>query len=159
MRRGLAVLIGVGLATGFYLVLIDTVSLPELYAMAGIVLLAGLAFMASVEQGFVEAAVRPRWLLAAWRPVVSVPGQVVLVAREALAQLVHRRAARGAFRAIAFTAGEEPDDVGRRALSEILGSLAPNTIVIGVDTERQLLLVHQLHRTGGPEDLDVLRLG
>jgi hypothetical protein len=50
-------------------------------------------------------------------------------------------------------------DIGRRGLSEILGSLAPNTIVIGVDTERQLLLVHQLHRTGGSENLDVLRLG
>ena len=55
--------------------------------------------------------------------------------------------------------GDGSRDVGRRALAEGLGSLAPNTIVIGVDDERDLLLVHQLHRSGGREELDVLELG
>jgi hypothetical protein len=49
--------------------------------------------------------------------------------------------------------------MGRRALAETVGSVAPNTIVIGIDDERGLLLVHQLRRHGGPEDLDVTRLG
>jgi hypothetical protein len=48
------------LALGFYMVLIDSVSLSELYAMAAIVLLAGLAFAASLQHGFAEAAVRLR---------------------------------------------------------------------------------------------------
>ena len=48
---------------------------------------------------------------------------------------------------------------GRRALAESLGSLAPNTIVIGVDPERKLLLVHQLHARADRDELDVLRLG
>lgn len=55
--------------------------------------------------------------------------------------------------------GDGSDDVGRRALAEGLGSLAPNTIVIGIDGENDLLLVHQLHRSGGREQLDVLELG
>jgi hypothetical protein len=44
-------------------------------------------------------------------------------------------------------------------MSEAFGSLAPNTVVLGIDTERELLLVHQLRRNGRPEDLDVLRVG
>jgi hypothetical protein len=40
-----------------------------------------------------------------------------------------------------------------------LGSLAPNTIVIGIDDERDLMLVHQLRRDGGRDELDVLELG
>jgi hypothetical protein len=49
--------------------------------------------------------------------------------------------------------------VGRSALAESLGSFAPNTIVIGVDPERELILGHQLRRTGGDEAIDVLGLG
>ncbi len=159
MRRAFAVTLGAAVTAGFYLVLIDTTRLPELYAMAGIVLLAAIAFAASLDQGLTEAAIRGRWLLRAYRPVLQVPAHVVLLTLEVADQLLRRRPSRGGFRAVAFAAGQEPTDIGRRALSEILGSLAPNTIVIGVDAERQLLLVHQLRRTGKAEDLDVLRLG
>jgi hypothetical protein len=49
--------------------------------------------------------------------------------------------------------------MGRRALAESFGSFAPNTIIIGVDAERELLLGHQLRRRGGDDAIDVLRLG
>ncbi len=79
---------------------------------------------------------------------------------EATVQLVERRPARGAFRTARFEATDATaEDTGRRALAEWLGSVAPNTIVIGVDDERDLLLVHQLRRQGDAEQLDVLRLG
>jgi multisubunit Na+/H+ antiporter MnhE subunit len=83
---------------------------------------------------------------------------VGLVSWEAIAQLVVPRGQRGGFRAVPFACGAE-DDAGRFALTESLGSFTPNTIVIGIDDERHLLLVHQLHRQGGREELDVLRLG
>lgn len=159
MRRLTSIALGTALAAGLYMVLIDSVSLPELYAMAGIVLLGGLGFAASHQQGFAEGTLRLRWLLAAWRPVISVPRHLGQVTAEAVAQLFHRRSTVGVFRAIPYAGGDSPHDVGRYALSEALGSLAPNTIVIGVDPDRQLLLVHQLHRSGGAEELDVLRLG
>lgn len=91
--------------------------------------------------------------------MLNVPAHILLVGREAVAQCARPKAARGTFRAVSFAGGEQPEDVGRRALSEALGSLAPNTIVIGVDTDRQLLLVHQLRRTGGSQELDALGLG
>ncbi len=148
------------LAGGFYLLLIDTTSLPELYVLAGVALLATIAFESSRDQGFTEAAIAVSWLRRGWRPVARVPVDVALVCRELIAQLIRRkRGPIGTFRAVPFKGGEGARDNGRRALTELLGSLAPNTIVIGVDPDRDLLLVHQLRREGGRDEIDALRLG
>lgn len=163
-----ATLVGLVIAAGFYLLLIDTTSLAELYAGAGVVLLAVIACEATRTQGFARAKFEPRWLADVWRVVLRVPPQCALVSWEALTQLsrvvrgqgVGGHRARGRFRAVPFGAGGDgPRDTGRRALAEALGSLTPNTIVIGIDTERDLLLVHQLHPQGGREQLDSLELG
>jgi len=160
IRRAGLVAIGAVIGGGFYLLLIDTNSLPELYVLAAVALTCAAAFVVSREQGFVEARIKASWVLKIWRPVAKVPLDIVLVSAEALAQLVRRRAVRGQFRAVRFDAmGDTPEDTARRALTDVLGSLAPNTIVIGVDQERGLLLVHQLRRQGEPRNLDVLRLG
>jgi hypothetical protein len=154
------VALGVLIGGGFYLLLIDTASPPELYALAGVALLCGLAFLVSREQGFAEARITPRLLKNTWRLAIKIPLDIVLVCWEALVQLVRPRPARGAFRAVPFRAVRQTtNDAGRRAITEALGSLAPNTIVVGVDAERRLLLVHQLRRQGAAKDLDVLRLG
>ena len=160
--RKRALILGLGLLIGgaFYLLLIDTTSLPELYVLAGVALACGLAFGISREQAFEEALIRPEWLLSAWRVALRVPPDIALVCREALAQAVRPRATRGTFRAVGFSAVQRtPEATARRALAEGLGSLAPNTVVLGVDTERRLLLVHQLHHQGEARGLDVMRLG
>jgi hypothetical protein len=159
MRRIAITAVGLVLGGGFYLLLIDTRSLPELYALCGVALLAASAFVGSLELEFTEARFDPRWLRRAWRPLARVPGDVAHLCIDALAQLARRRATRGRFRAVPFAGGASGRDQGRRAVTEILGSLAPNTIVIGIDPERELLLVHQLRRKGGREQLDVLELG
>jgi multisubunit Na+/H+ antiporter MnhE subunit len=160
MNRAASALLGVLLGAGFYLLLIDTVQLPEVYAGLGATLLAGLAFEVSREQGFAEASLAPAWLLGGRRVLWRLPTQIWLVSLEAVLQLVSSKRRRGEFRAVRFRAGGEGSrDVGRRALTEALGSLTPNTIVIGIDPDRDLLLVHQLHVQGGREELDVLELG
>ncbi len=160
MRRIGVALSGVVIGAAFYLLLIDTPNDVELYAMVPIVLLAGAAFLVSREQDFSEAAIRARWLRHAGRIVGSIPVHIGWLCLDAVAQLWQRRAERGIFRAVPFAAGaEEPRDAGRRALAEALGSVAPNTIVIGVDHDRRLLLVHQLRPRGGREQLDPLELG
>jgi hypothetical protein len=158
MRRVAITLVGFSFAGAVYLLLVDTTSLPELYVLAGVALLAGVAFEASREEGFAEAWVSPRWLARAWRAVARVPAEIALLFREAIEQLLHRKRVRGEFRAIRFKGGEGEQDRGRFALTEIVGSLAPNTIVIGIDPDAELLLVHQLRRKGGPDELDVLGL-
>jgi hypothetical protein len=151
---------GAVLGGGFYLLLIDTTSLPELYVLAGVAVACGAAFAVGHESEFVEARIRLRWLLRVGRLARRIPLDIGLVCREALVQLAAPRPARGVFRAAAFGAVEaDPSDTGRRALVESLGSVAPNTIVVGVDCERGLLLVHQLRRQGEPGQLDVLGLG
>ncbi len=160
IRRISIVSIGVVLGGAFYLQLIDTTSLPELYVLAGVALACGIGFQLAREQGFVEARILPWWLVRSWRLVIRIPGDVAIVCGEALAQLVHPRPVRGEFRVARWGANEPvPGHTGRRALAETVGSVAPNTIVVGVDADDGLFIVHQLRRHGGPEDLDVTRLG
>jgi hypothetical protein len=154
------VALGALVGGAFYLLLIDTTSLPELYVLAGVALACGTAFEVAREQGFVEARITPSWLLGAVRLLWKIPIDIAIVCREALLQAAGPRRRRGVFRATAYGAvAETASDTGRRALTEALGSVAPNTIIVGVDAERGLLLVHQLRRSGPAEELDVLRLG
>jgi hypothetical protein len=159
MRRILTAVGAAVIAGVFYLVLIDTRELPELYALAAVAVISGIAFAVSREEESAEASVSPSWLLRAWRPLARVPLDVVLVSRQAVAQLVSPRTRRGELRAVPFKGGADPGALGRSALTESLGSFTPNTIVIGLDADRELLLVHQLRRHGDRDELDVLRLG
>jgi hypothetical protein len=134
------IVLGSLIGGAFYLLLIDNRSGPELYLLAGVALACGVTFMLAREQGFVEARLRLRWLAQAWRVLLAVPRDIAFLSRY------------GAVK-------ETPSDTGRRAMTEGFGSVTPNTVVLGVDSERGLLLVHQLRRHGGSEDLDVLRLG
>ena len=154
------VLLGVLIGGGFYFLLIDTASLPELYLMAGVAVGCAVAFVLAREQGFAESAIRPWWLLNGWRVLMKIPLDIGLLCWEAVVQVVAPRQLRGTFRATAFDAtAETTTDTGRRALSEWMGSLSPNTIVVGVDPERGLLLVHQLRRQGDSEQIDPMGLG
>jgi multisubunit Na+/H+ antiporter MnhE subunit len=45
---------------------------------------------------------------------------------------------------------DDPDAAAHRVFTQALGSLAPNTIVVDVDRERRVLLVHQLVPTDDP---------
>jgi hypothetical protein len=79
--------------------------------------------------------------------------------RAALAQLIRPQPARG--RVLAMPFGHTEDDPDARALRAAaigLGSIAPNTVVIGIDPDSGLLLVHQLEPTRRPSDLDPLQL-
>lgn len=160
LKTQLIIAVGVVIGGGFYLLLIDTTSLPELYVLAGVALVCGIGFKLAREQGFCEAQVLPWWLLRSWRLLWRIPSDIAILCWEALLQLVSPRPARGVFRATRFTAtAETPSDTGRRAVAETVGSVSPNTIIVGVDAQRKLLLTHQLRRHGPPEDLDVTRLG
>jgi hypothetical protein len=78
----------------------------------------------------------------------------------AFRQLIKPKRVNGTFRAVPFRGGPGHDiEIGRRALAESFGSFAPNTIIVGVDVEQELILGHQLRPSGGPEAIDILGLG
>jgi hypothetical protein len=148
------------LAGGLYLLLIDTTDLPELIVGAVVTTLAATAFSLAREQYLAAETVHRAWLARVYRPLAQTPSDIVAVVGAALGQLRHPRETYGVFRAVPFVCGDdEAREIGRRALAESLGSFAPNTIVIGVDPERDLLLGHQLRRRGGPEAIDIPGLG
>lgn len=150
-----------GLSAGaLYLLLIDTTSLPELIVLAVAAVLSASAFELAREQRIAQEAIRLRWLRRLYRAVLKAPSDIAVVCGVAVRQLVRPKAANGVFRAVPFRSSEdETIETGRRALAESFGSFAPNTIIVGIDPDRELILAHQLRRSGGREAIDLLELG
>lgn len=148
-------------AGAFYLLLIDTTSSPELYAGAAATLLAALVGTIASRNGLRAAGARPGWLVRSWRATAAIPADIFWVSAAAVQQLVAPRQIRGRVRAVPFRYGdpENGEDMGRRALAEAAGSLAPNTIVIGIDEEHDVILAHELRHTEGRRRIDVMGLG
>jgi hypothetical protein len=147
-------------AAALYLLLIDITDLPELLVGAGAAVLAATGLELAREQGIVGQSIRWRWLLRLHRPLLSAPRDIVIVSLLALRALAGGDARPGRFRAVRFRCGESvPREDGRRALAEAAGSFAPNTFVIGIDGDREMILAHQLRPRGGREKLDPLELG
>ncbi len=148
-------------AAALYLLLIDITDLPELIVGVGAAAIAATGFELAREHrtaGGVRA--RLRWLARAHRPLLKVPSDIATLSVLALRQLIRPREVNGVFRTVPFRCGDDERlETGRRALAESLGSFAPNTIIVGVDAERELLLGHQLRPGGGDEAIDVLGLG
>jgi hypothetical protein len=92
-----------------------------------------------------DVVLRPRlrWILAALRGLLRWPGDLVVLTRA----LVSRT--EGCIVEEPFSAtGDDPHDAARRALAVAGGSLAPNSIVVGIDAERGVLVRHDLVRRG-----------
>jgi hypothetical protein len=161
LRRASAWLAGFVLAGALYLLLIDTTSLPELIVGAVAAALAASGFeLAREQQPAGGLTARVRWLAAVHRPVRTVPKDIALLSVLAVRQLVRPKSVNGVFRAVPFRCGDEEDlESGRRAMAESFGSFSPNTIIVGIDGERELILGHQLCPRGGREAIDVLGLG
>jgi multisubunit Na+/H+ antiporter MnhE subunit len=148
LARHAAAWLGVcALLAPLWLLLVDMTESPEL--ITGAVVVAIAAIGSELVRAHDVARARPVWrgLARAWKPILRAPADV---GRVALAIAGRRR---GGFYALPFRpGGDDPADVGRRALAEALGSFAPNTIVVGVDQEREHLLAHQLLPTRKPQD-------
>lgn len=146
-------------AAALWLVLVDSVKLPELVAGAVVATVAATAFELVRRQRVAAQAVRPELSLRVWRVVLRAFPDILRLTRAAFAQVVERRPARGRVIALPFGhTGDHPDQRAVRAVAVGFGSLAPNTIVVGVDPESGLMLVHQLEPTRNPADIDPMRL-
>lgn len=147
-------------AGALYLLLIDITDLPELIVGAGAAVIAATGLELAREQQIVGESIRPRWLLRAYRPLLKIPLDIAAVSFVAVAQLVRWDASVGEFRAVRFRCDDdEKHESGRCALAIALGSIAPNTIIVGIDRDRELILAHQLRPMGKRDAIDLMELG
>lgn len=138
------------LLMAFWVVLDNSIASDELLAGAGAAALgAGLAEMASY-QAATRFRMRIEWLV----PALSLPGQVAGDTVIVFAAL-WRRLARGqepasGFRELPVRYGDDTaEGKTRRALYVGGQSVAPNTFALGIDRDRDVMIVHQLVVTRG----------
>jgi multisubunit Na+/H+ antiporter MnhE subunit len=128
---------------GLWLLLV-TVSVAEL--IAGMIAAAIAATAAEVvqAQGLVRFDPDPRWLLRIWKLPRNIVRDCWLVT-VALVRQLRGTPVNSGFRAVPFQrGGGDARASARRALVVLAISVSPNSIVIGIDEEADLMLVHQL---------------
>jgi multisubunit Na+/H+ antiporter MnhE subunit len=151
-RRGLPVARRVGswlvwwvLMMSFWVMLDDSVSTDELLAGAGAAALAALLAELVTYQAAARFRMRIGWLV----PALSLPGQVVRDTA-VVYRALWRRVARGeqppsAFLELPARYGDDSfEGMTRRVLLVGGTSVAPNTFVLGIDPERDVMVVHRL---------------
>jgi multisubunit Na+/H+ antiporter MnhE subunit len=138
------------LLMSFWVILDDSIAVDELLAGAGAAALAAILAELATHQAAIRFRMRVEWLI----PALSLPGQVVRDTVIVFAAL-WRRLARGeqppsGFREIPVRSGDASDEGAARRVLLIGGrSVAPNTIAAGIDSERNVIVVHQLVATEG----------
>jgi multisubunit Na+/H+ antiporter MnhE subunit len=122
-------------------------------------LVAGIfaAAIGAVADGVVKAKrlakfrPRPRWLwLFSWEPWYVLTGSAAIM--WALARRLMGKRSEAQFRAVPFRAGgNDPESAARRALAITLTTVSPETIVVGIDRERDLMLLHLIAPASTPK--------
>jgi hypothetical protein len=155
---GFRLLLRAMLFFAFYLLLADNLHEDELVAGAAIAV--GVAIVSTSVSSFHQAVrVRPTMFRRLPRSLLLLFTDTGRVTWALVRSVVRRRPLRGRVRAAHYRATSEtdPEDFGRRLLTQWGASLGANRYVLGIDTERQLLVVHELVESSGP--LDPLELG
>ena len=131
--------------TVLWVLLVGTVERSEVIAGAVAAAVAATAATSVLAPPGGRFRPRTRWLVSlGGLPWVTVRDTASLFAA-LWRHLVLRRPVEGRFRAVHFAwDGHGPRAVARRALAKAAGSLAPNTYVVGIDEDEDVILVHQL---------------
>jgi multisubunit Na+/H+ antiporter MnhE subunit len=144
-RRARAWLIWWTLLMALWIIADDSVATDELLAGAGA---AALAALLAEVVGY-QAATRP-WLRIAWLgPALRLPVDVArdtgVVFAALWHRLVHGEVPRSAFVELPARFGPQTNQgAARRALLVAGRSLAPNRLALGLDAQRNVLVLHQL---------------
>ena len=145
LARILAWLVWWAAMMSFWVAVDDSLQSDELLAGAGAAALAALAAEVITYQAATRFRMRPRWALAA----LGLPGQVardtVLVFGALARMLLSHQPPDSEFAELPVEYGDRtPLGDTRRVLLIGARSLAPNTFVLGIDAERDVMVVHRL---------------
>jgi multisubunit Na+/H+ antiporter MnhE subunit len=133
------------LLMSFWVILDNSLRRDELLAGAGAAALG--AFLAELVgyQAVTRFRMRVEWLV----PAFDLPGQIardmVIVFAALWRRLAHGEEPASGFRELPAQFGDDSDEgVTRRVLLVGGRSMAPNTFVLGIDQDRDVMVVHQL---------------
>ena len=129
----------------FWLVLTFTPVVSELVVGAAAAAIAATAAELVWHQRLIGFRPRPTWVLRAHRLPREIVRDTLTVFAVLFRHVTGREEMRGAWRAIPIDAGgDDPRAATRRALIATAISATPNAYVVGIDSDGDLMLVHQL---------------
>ena len=133
------------LMMSFWVMIDDSVETDELLAGAGAAALAAVFAELVTYQAASRFRMRIGWLGPALRLPGQVVGDTIIVYRALWRRLAHGEQPSSAFLELPARFGDDtPEGVTRRTLLIGGTSLAPNTFVLGLDRERDVMVVHRL---------------
>jgi len=136
------------LCAALWLLLIDRTPTDGLIVGAGVAVGAAAAATLVRSQRVGVGRPQPRWAGALLTQSVRLVTDLWPLARTLVVRGILRRPAPPRLSVIPYArVTDDAHDTAHRALTEALGSLAPNTIVVAIDRDRRLLVAHQLEPT------------
>lgn len=129
----------------FWVWIDDSIAVPELLVGAGVAVLGAALAEVAQYQADTHVRIRIEWLAKA----LTLPGEVGrdfgIVMRALFLQVVRGRLPASTFEAVPVRpGGDTAEETTKRALLVAGTSVAPNSIVLGIDQERGEMLVHHL---------------
>jgi multisubunit Na+/H+ antiporter MnhE subunit len=133
------------LLMSFWVMLDDSTATDELLAGAGAAALGALLAELVAHQAGLTFRMRARWLVSALRLPGQVARDTVIVFTALWRRLAHGAEPASGFRELpTYHGGDSPEDASRRLLLVGGRSVAPNSFVLGIDAERDVMIIHQL---------------
>ena len=138
------------LLLGLWMLFVSQLQRAEFVAGLGAALLGAIGAGVIKSKRLAKFWPRPAWLwLFSWEPWYVLTGTAAIF--RALARRLMGKKSESQFRVVPFRAGgEDSESAARRALALTVTTVPPNFIVVGIDKERNFMLVHQVSPTGTP---------
>ena len=136
---------------GLWMLFVSSMQLAEFTAGIAAAALGAVADGLVKSQRFAQFRPRLKWLwLFAWEPWYALTGTAAIF--WALARRLAGKRSEAQFRVVPFRAGgEDSESAARRALAITTISISPETIVVGIDRERNCMLLHQIAPAATPK--------
>jgi multisubunit Na+/H+ antiporter MnhE subunit len=149
-----------GLCAALWLVLDDTVALPELIDGAAAATLGASGATLVRARSHVQFSAELSWVRYAWRPLVRLVSDLPDLVRVLSHALTGGDREPGRVRTVGLALRSDGRARATQvALASIAGSVAPSTVVVAVDENDGRLVFHELTPGEGRERADPLELG
>ena len=132
-----------------WLLFVNTTHVHELWMAAASAVITASAAEIVRAQPFASFRPRPAWILQAWREPWYIVEGCATIFWVFLKHLFH--AEPSVLREVVFDpGGSDPASAARRALAIAYTTTPPNFVVLGIDLDKNVMLVHQVSETETP---------